>query len=114
MEKPLFDLVLTNEARLFLKSLSKEIRGKIGYNIRRVQKGERDVQIFKKLENSEIWEFRTIYNNTAYRLFAFWDTDSNTLVVATHGIIKKTQKTPAKEIAKAEKVRQLYFKNKNK
>lgn len=114
MEKPLFELVLTNEARMFLKSLSKEIRGKIGYNIRRVQKGERDVQIFKKLENTEIWEFRTIYNNTSYRLFAFWDTEINTLVVATHGIIKKTQKTPLKEIAKAEKIRQLYFKNKNK
>lgn len=46
MEKPLFELVLTDEARAFLKSLSKEIRGKIGYNIRRVQKGERDVQLF--------------------------------------------------------------------
>ena len=114
MEIPLFELILTDEARLFLKSLAKEVRVKIGYNIRRVQKGERDVQIFKKLENSEIWEFRTIYNNTAYRLFAFWDTEINTLVVATHGIIKKTQKTPAKEITKAEKIRQLYFKNKNK
>lgn len=114
MEKPLFELVLTNEARMFLKSLSKEIRGKIGFNIRRVQKGERDVQIFKKLENTEIWEFRTIYNNNSYRLFAFWDTDTNTLVVATHGIIKKTQKTPSKEISKAEKIRQSYFKNKNK
>ena len=110
MDNPLFELVLTDEARLFLKSLSKEVRVKIGYNIRRVQKGERDVQIFKKLENSEIWEFRTIYNNTAYRLFAFWDTEINTLVVATHGIIKKTQKTPAKEITKAEKIRQLYLK----
>ena len=97
MEIPLFELILTDEARLFLKSLAKEVRVKIGYNIRRVQKGERDVQIFKKLENSEIWEFRTIYNNTAYRLFAFWDTEINTLVVATHGIIKKTQKTPAKK-----------------
>ena len=114
MEKPLFELVLTNEARMFLKSLTKEIRAKIGYNIRRVQKGERDVQIFKKLENTEIWEFRTIYNNTSYRLFAFWDKEINTLVVATHGIIKKTQKTPAKEIAKAERIRQLYLMNKSK
>ena len=28
VEKPLFELVLTNEARMFLKSLTKEIRGK--------------------------------------------------------------------------------------
>ncbi len=36
-----------------------------------------------------------------YRLFAFWDKDEETLVIATHGIIKKTQKTSPKEIAKA-------------
>ena len=32
--------------------------------------------------------------------------------IATHGIIKKTQKTPSKEIAKAEAIRKEYFKNK--
>jgi phage-related protein len=32
--------------------------------------------------------------------------------VATHDIIKKTQKTPPKEIAKAEDLRNEYFKNK--
>ena len=48
----------------------------------------------------------------AYRLFAFWDTESDTLIVATHGIIKKTQKTPSKEIAKAEKLKEIYFNNK--
>jgi len=31
------------------------------------------------------------------------------LVIATHGILKKSQKTPAKEIRKAEKIRKLYF-----
>jgi phage-related protein len=31
------------------------------------------------------------------------------LIVATHGIIKKTQKTPQKEIAKAEEIRRQYF-----
>ena len=102
------------EARDFLKSLSKEIRVKIGYNIRRVQKGERDPELFKKLDGSNIWEFRTLYNKTYYRLFAFWDKDANTLVVATHGIVKKTQKTPSSEIAKAEGIRKQYFEIKNK
>ena len=92
MEQTVFELDLLEEARDFLKSLTKEIRGKIGYNIRRVQKGERDNELFKKLDGTEIWEFRTIYNKTCYRLFAFWDKDINTLVVATHGIVKKTQK----------------------
>ena len=87
---------------------------KILYNIDRVAGGERNKELFKKLENSEIWEFRTLYNGIAYRLFAFWDTDMNTLVVATHGIIKKTQKTPKKEIARAEAIMKQYFEIKNK
>ena len=82
------------------------------YNIRRIQEGERNKELFKKLENSEIWEFRTLYNKLAYRLFAFWDKEEETLIIATHGIIKKTQKTPLKEITKAERLRQEYFNNK--
>ena len=45
---------------------------------------------------------------------AFLDTEEETLVIATHGIVKKTQKTPLKEIAKAEEIRKEYFNNKNK
>ena len=56
--------------------------------------------------------FGTLYHKTSYRLFSFWDTEEETLVIATHGIIKKTQKTPAKEIAKAEEIRKKYFENK--
>lgn len=80
----------------------------------RVAGGEKNKELFKKLENSEIWEFRTLYNGIAYRLFAFWDTDTQTLVVATHGIIKETQKTPKKEIARAEAIMKQYFEFKNK
>lgn len=71
-------------------------------------------ELFKKLENSEIWEFRTLYTGVAYRLFAFWDTATQTLVVATHGIIKKTHKTPKKEIARAEAIVKRYYELKNK
>lgn len=52
-----------------------------------------------------------IKKNT-YRLLAFWDNETGKLVVATHGFIKKTQKTPATEIAKAEQLRKKYFNNK--
>ena len=70
------------------------------------------LRVAKKLDDSDIWEFRSLYNKIAYRLFAFWDTKEETLVIATHGIIKKTQKTPPKEIVKAEKIRLEYFKDK--
>lgn len=71
-----------------------------------------DNSLFKKLENTDIWEFRTLYNGNAYRLFAFWDTEEDTLVIATHGMIKKSQRTPLKEIEKAEAKKKEYFMNK--
>ena len=94
---------------MFLQDIPKQAQKKVLYNIWRVAGGEKNNELFKKLENTDIWEFRTLYNGIAYRLFAFWDTRKDTLVVATHGIIKKTQKTPRKEISKAENIRKQYF-----
>lgn len=45
----------------------------------------------------------------AYRLFAFWDKDIRAMVIATHGLIKKTQKTPQNEIRKAEAIMKAYY-----
>jgi len=84
------------------------------YNVDKVAGGELDNELFKKLEGTDIWEFRTLYDKTAYRLFTFWDKDTETMVVATHGIVKKTQKTPQKEIARAEAIMRRYFDVKNK
>ena len=110
-EEPLFEIAYLEEAIEFLASLEDKVKSKITYNI-----GKRmyyiDEELFKKLENTEIWEYRTLYNKQAYRLFAFWDTEENKLVIATHGIIKKTQKTPKKEIEKAEAIRIEYFNSK--
>ncbi len=112
MEKKLFRIIFSSEAQAFMKSIPADSADKIIYNVRRVMFGERNTELFKKLENTDIWEFRTLYNNTAYRLLAFWDKKAETLVVATHGFIKKTQKTPSREIAKAEAIRKEWFKNK--
>ena len=111
-----FDVELLPEAIEFLENLDEKTREKIYYNIKKSQYVN-DNELFKKL-NDFIWEFRTLYNSKAYRLFSFWDktNDKETLVVATHGILKKTQKTPTKEIKKAEEIRKQYldFKIKNK
>lgn len=112
MERKTFRLIMSEEAKDFISSLPKPAADKIRYNIHRVTGGEKNNEIFKKLENTDIWEFRTLFNKTAYRLFAFWDSDDETLIIATHGIIKKTQKTPTKEIAKAEAIMKYYFENK--
>ena len=59
-------------------------------------------------------KFRTQYNGNKYRMLAFWDkTDKmNTLVIATHGFLKKTSKVPKDEIEKAEKIMKIYFDSK--
>lgn len=101
-------------AREFIFSLPEKVQKKITYNLLKVEGGEINKELFKKLENSEIWEFRILYNGICYRLFAFWDTEMETLIIATHGIVKKTQKTPKKEIEKAESIRKAYFNNKHK
>ena len=109
-----FDIELLPEAVDFLENLDDKTREKIYYNIKKAQLVN-DNELFKKL-NDFIWEFRTLYNSKAYRLFSFWDKSESkeTLVVATHGILKKTQKTPVKEIKKAEEIRKQYLENKTK
>lgn len=108
-----FELIMLEEAKDFILSLPESARKKVLYNVQRIARGERNAELFKKLEGTEIWEFRTLFNGVHYRLFAFWDTDGATLVIATHGIIKKTQKTPKKEIVKATEIRRHYFENKH-
>lgn len=108
-----FDVVYSKDADDFLNTLSYKVKEKIIYNIVKSQ-FIIDPALFKKLEGSDIWEFRTLYNKVQYRMLAFWDkaNDVDTLVIATHGFIKKTQKTPPKEIAKAEEIRKAYFNSK--
>ncbi len=111
---PNFKVDLLPEAVDFLNRLDEKSREKIYYNIEK-SRFVNDKELFKKLSDF-IWEFRTLYNNKAYRLFAFWDNkgDEETLVIATHGILKKTQKTPTKEIKKADEIRKQYLIHKQK
>ena len=111
VQKPRFKIVYTEEAIDFLRHLPQKVKAKVVYNIGKSMY-VLDNSLFKKLENTDIWEFRTLYNGNAYRLFAFWDTEEDTLVIATHGMIKKSQRTPLKEIEKAEAKRKEYFMNK--
>lgn len=108
----LFEVILLEEAFEFLSSLERKHYEKILYNIRKSQIG-RDPGLFKKLDE-EIWEFRTLYQGLQYRLLAFWDKSSskNTLVISTHGFIKKRSKVPDNEILKAKQVRNKYFADK--
>lgn len=109
-----FKVEFLEEAIEFLESLDEKAREKIIYNIRKAQITN-DKQLFKKL-SGEIWEFRTLFKKTYFRLFAFWDKsdNTNTVVISTHGLIKKTGKTPTNELEKAERMRGLYYELKGK
>ena len=108
-----FQVQLLEDAAQFLDLLDEKARDKIIYNLQKARFSN-NKELFKKLKG-EIWEFRTLYNKTYFRLFAFWDKTGQmeTLVISTHGIIKKTDKTPVADIAKAEKLRSLYFERKH-
>ncbi len=104
-----FEVIFLEQAIEFLENMDSKSRSKIYYNIDKA-KLINDPKLFKKLDD-EIWEFRTKYNRLQYRLFAFWDKTerTETLVISTHGIIKKVSKVPKAEIEKAEKIRLEYF-----
>jgi phage-related protein len=109
-----FETKLLEEAFEFIQKQNQKTRNKIFQNIRRSEQNS-DPKFFKKLTN-EIWEFRTLNSGIQYRLLAFWDKEDKkeTLVFATHGIIKKTSKVDKKEIEKADKIRMDYLKSKKK
>ena len=112
--KQKFDVILLGDIWDLLDSIDEKSKSKILYNIDKARYVN-DPELFKKLDEL-IWEFRTKYRKTYYRLFSFWDKTDNrkTLVVATHGIIKKTDKIPKAEIEKARAIMKLYFEQKNK
>lgn len=73
-EQPI-TIILSDEAKAFIKLQPFKAQQKIYYNIFKVEGGVMDKELFKKLENSEIWELRTLFNGICYRLFAFWDNE---------------------------------------
>jgi phage-related protein len=104
-----FDTKFLEPAEAFLSQLDSKTIKKILYNID-LAEHTNDPKLFKKLKN-DIWEFRTKFAGLHIRFLAFWDkTDKKeTLVLATHGFIKKVDKVPANEIDRAVKLRDRYF-----
>jgi len=107
-----FETIFLEEADEFVSQLDSKTIKKIFYNIDLAEQTN-DPKLFKKLQN-DIWEFRTKFAVLQIRLLAFWDKTDNkeTLVLATHGFIKKVDKVPANEINRALRLRDKYFNNK--
>jgi phage-related protein len=104
-----FEVELLEEAREFLLTIDPKARYKLLFNIDKA-KIINDPKVFKKLDH-DIWEFRLEFKKLQHRLLAFWDKRNNkqTLVICTHGFIKKTDKVPKSEIEKARQLMKMYF-----
>ena len=107
-----FQTRFLEEADKFIAGLDKKTVSKLFYNIDLAEQTN-DPKLFKKL-HGDIWEFRTKYSGLQIRLLAFWDKTDNTetLVFATHGFVKKVDKVPKNDIERAVKIREKYFNNK--
>lgn len=94
----------------FLDSLDGKQAQKVTWVLQLVEELDRvPGQYFKKLVNTDaIWEVRVQAGGNIFRLLGFFDGDN--LVVLAHGFQKKTQKTPAGEIALAEARKRDYLK----
>jgi phage-related protein len=70
------------------------------------------IKFFKYLENTDgIYEIRVITTLKSIRILCFFD--EGQLVVLTNCFLKKTQKTPNKEIKIAERLKKEYLKEKS-
>ena len=101
------EVLLLQDARDFIVGLDSKSKAKVLRHLK-IFSMRRDPRVFKKL-NRHIWEFRVRSGTGQIRLLAFFERESKTLVVCTHGFIKKTSKVPRKELERAEGLRAKYL-----
>jgi len=110
MERPI-EIILLKQAEIFIDEIGQPVRKKFFISMRKT-KSRIFGDWFKKLtDTNDLFEFRVENQGKFYRLFSFWDSrdGQQTLVVCTHGLIKKTNKIPKSEIKKAEDTKDKYF-----
>lgn len=93
----------------FYKSQEEKVQRKIEFVLDLVRFEKQVPQkFFKYLKNTDgIYEVRVITTFKSIRILCFFDGDA--LIVLTNCFLKKTQKTPQKEIKMAEKLKREYL-----
>lgn len=93
----------------FYNSLDEDVQQKIDWVFEIVKSADHiPKKFFDHLTGSDgIFEIRIEYESNIYRVLCFFD--KGNLVVLINSFQKKTQKTPPKEIALAEKLKKQYF-----
>jgi len=92
----------------FFAKQNRKVQEKIIWTIELVEDLEIVPEIyFKHLENTHgLYEMRVQHGKNHYRIFCFFVKEK--LVVATSGFYKNTQKTPKKELHKAQRIKSEY------
>ncbi len=110
MEKR-FEVYLSPEAQTFYNKLGLKEQRKIDFVIDKIELNFFGDWFKKLIGSNGIWELVIDYRGIFYRMFSFFDTEepNDPLIIVTHGIKKKTNKTPRKEIEKAERIKSNYF-----
>lgn len=96
----------------FMKSLPEKMQDKIIKTIEYVEMLQMvPDKYLKHIEGTKgLYEIRAKFSSDIVRMFCFFDGEN--LVVLLNGFQKKTQKTPAREIDRAVRLMQEYFKEK--
>jgi phage-related protein len=100
--------------REFYDSMSEKVQQKIDYVLFLVSIAERiPKKFFQQIIGTDaLYEIRVEYESNIYRIFCCFD--EGNLVVLFNGFIKKSQKTPKREIEKALRIMKEYFEYKKK
>lgn len=108
-------IILLKEAEEYFDNLPDKVKNKFIFSFTKTELGYKGDWFEKLKSTSGIFEFRQRDSSKFYRIFAFWDStkEVKTLIIGTHGVDKKSNKTPKREIEKAEKIKSKYF-NSNK
>lgn len=96
----------------FFQALNDKAKDKVDEVLYMISIFERiPTKFFKNVQGvKDLYEIRIEYQSNIYRIFCCFD--KGHLVVLFNGFQKKSQKTPKKELRRAEEIMYEYFKNK--
>lgn len=97
----------------FFNTLKPEVKRKFNWTLQLISEIDRiPEKYFTHITSSSgLFEIRVEVGSNIYRVFSFFD--EGKLVILINGFIKKTPKTPKKEIELAEKLKKQYFNEKD-
>lgn len=92
----------------FINSLDVKLRTKVVSDLNRLREGGNILrEPYSKHLVDGIFELRSIRGNNIVRILYFYDRDK--IIIATNGFVKKTQRTPVREIRLAMRRRKDYW-----